>query len=287
MDSEIHYSISLPEKVDNILSAEVWMLEHLNKAMLTSSSDPIKFSAYTSVFVRKGEADADINLITYKIKAPCLVNIRKGQILQMKFVSDDFDAVFTVLSKRVTENLFLLLKDCRLYSTACRLQFVTIPQNLVKDFEVNVELIKNISADTSNPYNFQAQVLTLAGFFYHTGWKCYAPFGDNFPKLNNRISDQFINLVQQHFKKERFLDFYASKLEITPKHLSRTMKSLTGITAVEWIERYVILEAKVLLKSTNMTVQQIADELNFPSQSFFGKYFKKNVGMSPKDFRNN
>ena len=64
------------------------------------------------------------------------------------------------------------------------------------------------------------------------------------------------------------------------------MKTLTGFTAVEWIERYVILEAKVLLKSTNLSVQQISDKLNFPSQSFFGKYFKKVVGMSPKEFRN-
>ena len=60
------------------------------------------------------------------------------------------------------------------------------------------------------------------------------------------------------------------------------MKNLTGFTAVEWIERYVVLEAKVMLKASNLNIQQISDELNFPSQSFFGKYFKKNVGMSPK-----
>ena len=58
------------------------------------------------------------------------------------------------------------------------------------------------------------------------------------------------------------------------------------LTAVDWIERFVILEAKVLLKSSNLNIQQIADELNFPSQSFFGKYFKKLTGMSPKEFRN-
>ena len=60
----------------------------------------------------------------------------------------------------------------------------------------------------------------------------------------------------------------------------------TGYSAVEWIERFVILEAKVLLKSSNLNIQQIADELHFPSQSFFGKYFKKLTGMSPKEYRN-
>lgn len=104
--------------------------------------------------------------------------------------------------------------------------------------------------------------------------------------MHNRIADRFIRLVQEHFRRERFLDFYAGKLDITPKHLSRTIKIQTGASAVDWINRYVILEAKVMLRSSNLNVQQIAEALNFPSQSFFGKYFKKATGVSPKDYRN-
>lgn len=109
---------------------------------------------------------------------------------------------------------------------------------------------------------------------------------EKIPKGQNRIHERFINLVQQNFKKERFLDFYAEKLEVSTKHLSRTVKEATGFSAVDWIDRLVILEAKVLLKSTNLSIQQISDELNFTSQSFFGRYFKKHTGRSPKDFRN-
>lgn len=286
MDSGLHYDIHLPENVDNILSADFWMFEHLTREMIGNIGDPLKFSASVSVYVKKGSAMVDINLISYKITAPCIVNIHKSQILQIKYISEDFVAVFIVLSKRFTDNLFLLLKDCRQYGLACRHPVVEIPKELIENFEKNIVLMKEISKDSSNPYAYHAQVLSMSAFFYHTGMKCYAKYDDLYPKNNNRISDQFINLVQQNFKRERFLDFYATQLEITPKHLSRTMKSLTGSTAVEWIERYVILEAKVLLKSTNMSIQQIADDLNFPSQSFFGKYFKKNVGMSPKEFRN-
>ncbi|MDE6078321.1 MAG: helix-turn-helix domain-containing protein [Muribaculaceae bacterium] len=254
--------------------------------MIGNVTNPVKFSASVSVLIRKGSALVDINLIPSRITAPCVVNIHKSQILQMKFVSEDFDASFIVMSKRFTDNLFLLLKDCRVYGTACRQQVASIPEELIGDFEENVRLMKKISVDVNNPYAYQAQVLSVSSFFYHIGIKCYLPYAETYPKGNNRIPDLFINLVQKYFKTERFLDFYASKLEITPKHLSRTLKAITGCTAVEWIERYVILEAKVLLKSTNMNIQQIADELNFPSQSFFGKYFKKVVGMSPKEFRN-
>ena len=135
-------------------------------------------------------------------------------------------------------------------------------------------------------YAYQSMIFSFVAFFYRYVCKMfpYASLGDCSSK--GRISDQFISLVQKNFKEERFLDFYANELSITPKHLSRTVKSQTGFTAVEWIERYVILEAKVMLKSSNMTIQQIADELNFPSQSFFGKYFKKNIGVSPKEYRN-
>jgi AraC-type DNA-binding domain-containing proteins len=65
------------------------------------------------------------------------------------------------------------------------------------------------------------------------------------------------------------------------------IKEAGGKSAGEWIDERVILEVKALLKSTNMTIQQISDELNFPTQSSFGKYFKRLTGISPKEYRNN
>ncbi|NLN95135.1 MAG: AraC family transcriptional regulator [Bacteroidales bacterium] len=67
--------------------------------------------------------------------------------------------------------------------------------------------------------------------------------------------------------------------------MSQLIKQNTGKSVNEWIEDYVMLEAKALLKSTNMTIQQISDEMNFPSQSFFGKYFKRVKGISPREFK--
>ncbi|MBR1576805.1 MAG: AraC family transcriptional regulator [Bacteroidales bacterium] len=70
-------------------------------------------------------------------------------------------------------------------------------------------------------------------------------------------------------------------------HLSSVVKKTSGKTPLEWIENYVILDAKAQLSSTMNTVQQIAWNLNFPSQSFFGRYFKRIIGMSPSDYRAN
>lgn len=286
MEVGINYDIHLPDDVSNVLASDFWIMEHLNKSSIPKTADPLKFSATVSVFVEQGECIADINLITYRIEAPSIVNIRKSHILQIKSISDDFVASCIVISKRFSDNLFLFLRDNIQYSIALRHNVVKIDQSMVTPFNHLFKQMSEISADTTNPNAYQAQVLTISAFFHSTGYKCYRHISDNQMKSNNHIPDRFITLVQQHFKNERFLDFYAAKLGITPKHLSRKVKAITGYTAVEWIERYVILEAKVLLKSTNLSVQQISNELNFPSQSFFGKYFKKNIGMSPKEFRN-
>ena len=89
----------------------------------------------------------------------------------------------------------------------------------------------------------------------------------------------------EYYKEERSLGFYAGKLCITPKYLSLISKDVSGRSAGEWIDQYVVLEAKTLLKSTRMSIQEIADVLNFANQSFFGKYFKHHTGISPKEYR--
>lgn len=286
MDRGLKYDMELPEKVSNILETDFWVLERFNIGMLPVLADPIKFTSNVSIFLKKGTCKADLDLISHDISAPCFINIRRSQILQLNYVSDDFECSFVVMSKRFCDNLFLLLQDCKYYQIAIREQVVKIPAELLSRFENLYHRIATIFNEKDNPFSYQAMALGLSSFFYEMAYKCYQPLTNDFFKGNNRITTRFLGLVQKHFKEQRFLDFYAEKLEISPKHLSRTMKKETGFSAVEWIERYVILEAKVLLKSTNLNIQQISDELNFPSQSFFGKYFKKKVGMSPKEFRN-
>ena len=79
--------------------------------------------------------------------------------------------------------------------------------------------------------------------------------------------------------------YFANRLGIAPKHVSMVVKKVSGRTASDWIDEYVVLEAKQMLRTTTLTVQEVSRELNFANQSFFGKYFKKHVGMSPSEYR--
>jgi AraC-like DNA-binding protein len=92
-------------------------------------------------------------------------------------------------------------------------------------------------------------------------------------------------MVEENCRKERRVAWYAQQLNITPKYLSEAVKRVSGRTAVEWVEDYVTMELRVLLKNSTKTIKEIANELNFPNQSFLGKYFKEHVGMAPSEYR--
>ena len=99
------------------------------------------------------------------------------------------------------------------------------------------------------------------------------------------IFNEFIRLIETHSHTERRVFWYARQMCITPKYLSEMVKQVSNRTPNEWIDRYVTLETRVLLKNTNKSIKEIAEELNFPNQSFLGKYFKEHVGMSPTEYR--
>lgn len=286
MEIGLKYNLDLVEDVRNILAQDFWVYCNFIGSMIPEITDPIKFTSCCSIFVKEGEGRVEIDLRKYDFKAPCLVNIRQGQIIQDAEVKGNFNASFIVLSKRFCDNLFVLLKDSASYGVASLESVKQVPENLVERFDKFYNHIREIFSDSKESNAYQAMVLAIASFFYECGTKCYIPIIEANQKSSNRLAEKFIALVEQHFKDERFLEFYARKLEVSSKHLSRCVKDVTGYSPVDWIDRFVILEAKVLLRSTNMSVQQISDELNFANQSFFGKYFKKHVGRSPKEFRN-
>ena len=100
------------------------------------------------------------------------------------------------------------------------------------------------------------------------------------------IYKNFTQLVIQNYNKTRNVAWYAEKLKISNIHLCTTVKKVTGNTCVEIISHMVIMDAKSQLKSTNIPIQEISNSLNFANTSFFGKYFKRYVGMSPLAYRN-
>ena len=99
------------------------------------------------------------------------------------------------------------------------------------------------------------------------------------------LFSQFIDLVVEHHREQHSVKFYADELGITPKYLSAVAEEQTGKNAKRWIDEHIALDAKVLLRSSSRDIQKVSKILNFPDVSFFGKFFKRLVGVSPKAYR--
>lgn len=277
--------VGLPMNVDEMLRKDFWIFDNITAAMLPEFTEPVKLTASISIFVRTGHFKFSNNLIVYDFDAPAIVNIRNGETLQLLSISSDFSASFIVMSKFFVEDIFLHINDMQNLAAMSRRPVTKIPVDILPKFESLYHSLHLVSSDTGNPQIQKALQHSIIAFYYRYAYRCYDVLNAS-PDSAARLSDRFIKLVKDKFRTERFLEYYADELGVTPKHLSRTVKSQTGYSAASWIERFLILESKILLKSTNLTIQQISDNLNFPTQSFFGKYFKKNVGLSPKMYRN-
>ena len=99
------------------------------------------------------------------------------------------------------------------------------------------------------------------------------------------IFQNFMLALFRFYRRERDVAFYAKMQHITPRYFSTIIKEKSGTSALQWIVQMVITEAKQLLEGSDLSIKEIADQLNFPTQSFFGKYFKQYVGISPKEYR--
>lgn len=99
------------------------------------------------------------------------------------------------------------------------------------------------------------------------------------------IFTQFIKVVEHNFRTERRVSWYSEQLCISPKYLSETVKAVSKRTPNDWIDAYVTMEMRTLLRNTQKSIKEITQELNFSNQSFLGKYFKEHTGMSPSEYR--
>jgi len=259
----------------------------LDKSLITSTFQyPFKVDVTTAIICIKGKTEGSINLKPYATDGACLISILPGQIMEYKSFSEDFEGLFIVMSKKFTDSLIPNAMDRLPLSLSVR-DNPAIPLNEIalEGMISYFDMLKRVIQIKDHPYRLETvRHLTLA-FFYGVG-VYFHNIADNKPKTHNEmLVDKFLHLVQIHYKKQRGLEFYAGKMCITSKHLSRILRETGSKSANDLIDDHVTHEAKALLKSTNMTIQQISDELNFPSQSFFGKYFKRVTGISPREYK--
>lgn len=286
MDVTFQYRVKLPQTLSEILKSEIWMFNHIPSSIVRLADEPMKFAATAFILLRTGSATIDINLRQFKIQAPAFIKIATNSYLHIKEVSDNIDAATAVASREFADRLGILFRNRfwmhNIYENTVLCLSPEVADIFFKFYDDLIVLYEN----TDNPDRNAAILHFIASFFFANGYRFTSDFNIPSPDSTSKnLTEKFLSLAQRHFATEHQLSFYASKLSISPKHLSRCVKKFTGFSASEWIERYILLEAKVLLKSSNLNVSQIANELHFTTSSAFGKFFRKNTGISPLKFR--
>lgn len=273
------------------IGTDVLLIEDANafRAERMIGEHPFKGDMSITIIYDVGEAVFKIDMYKYHVKAPAAITIMAGQTCELISYSEDLQGRAISVSSSFTDSLFVGVERGyihRLYSS-----MISNPlTNLDKDhnvFSQYYQLLKNIVQSPISEFKIDAaRHLTLAMFYGYAHMKHDLMSNMKGSNRQDDIYAAFLDAVGNNYKKERELGFYANQLCITAKHLSYVVKEVSGRTALDIIEDYVITEVKALLLSTNMTIQQISDYLNFPSQSVFGKYFKRLIGISPKAYRN-
>ena len=273
---------------DHRIGTDIMLIDDADNSRLDLAlySEPFKVDMTMAIIYEKGFVRAKINMVEYKIEAPSVVTIVNDSIFQPLEYSEDLKSKIIVMSREFSNSMFSNLTEIRSIPNSLYANSVFIMDNSNFVFDKYYDLLLNLVSSPKIKFKVEAaRHMTLAMFYGYTFDEHGVDEKRNKSSRQEMLHSKFIDLLSRNFRTEREVKFYAEKLCVTPKYLSHVVSGLTGRTPSDYIEEFVVMESKALLNSTPMTIQQISDEMHFPSQSFFGKYFKRIVGMSPKEYR--
>lgn len=256
---------------------------------------PSRIEGYVAAYCRRGHLKCIINLNEYEIHDGMLAINTPNNIIQLETVDPNKEIVELTILAVSPQYMNKLSSDLdKIFVDAINMLKSPIMEMAPEEVELSMQYFKLIDnvINTDSEYRDDSISYLLTSIFYLIGGmlmkRLHAVEENNERPTSTRqkrMFEMFIELVEKHHSKERSMGFYADKLCISSKYLSQIIKNVSGFSAPDIINKYVILEAQHLLRHTDMSVKEIADQLNFPNQSFFYKYFKSHTGCTPNSYR--
>lgn len=259
------------------------------KQLLELSEYPYRSDGYIIGICTRGTAQVEVNLQVYEARPDALLLATPFHVLRIYNASDDFLCRFVVFSRA-----FLTENNVNSHFLESFSYFKSTSTPVIYPDHANAKMLLDIYAliqrklqHEQHPYRAEISrsILTILLYEVAALYEQQHVIIKSKQTRKQELNILFQNLVFQHYKEHRNVQFYADALFVSPKHLTETIKEVTGKTAGEWIDDAVILEAKVLLRNHDISIAQVAEDIHFPDQSTFGKYFKKYTGFSPTEYR--
>lgn len=248
--------------------------------------EPYKLKHFLFLLCNGGNAYGAINLHSVRLQKDSLLIAFPSQIAQSNNVDENFKGTFLVMSEQFLSRInigdaYLLHKHVE------NNPVYQLDERTATTFRSLIEFVHYLLLGEDNSTGMEEIFSLISRLFYILINRIINPSSDDQEtgQRHGEVMMQFLQLLKQHYRDRRDVGFYADKMNISAKYMTTLVKKASGKSAIQWIEDYVILDAKAQLSSTVNTIQQIAFDLNFPSQSLFGRYFKRAVGMSPSEYR--
>lgn len=248
---------------------------------------PYRSESSAVVMCMEGEVELTIDMRRISMKPGSLIMYGRESLLEVHRKTDDcvLDIIFFT-------NDFIHETIVDLKAVLPIVKYITNNEGggalqLDRDEQALVEKFYVLTHDCLR-YGKPMMIRDLMAAFIRLLSEIYGVRTENLIDIKTRQQEyleRFLEQVALHHKTERSVQFYADALHITPKYLSTVIKDISGHSATALINSFVIQEAKMMLKFSGKSIQEIAYALNFTTQSFFGKYFKRHTGLSPSEYR--
>ena len=243
-----------------------------------------------AIFCLEGRLQIEIDSNFIEMNKGTLCTFFSGNHFEYKLSSSDFSGYIVIIGSYFISNLETHISITYfLYNQSNPV--IPIPVEELDTIRQSLQIFSDKMSRTDHPYHkeIMREILLIAMYeicaIYEKQERYSSDKKDRLKKEEQL--KEFLRLVEQNCREERALEFYAQKLCLTPKYLSSNIKCLTGYSGAEWIHHILLLKIKSVLRSSPMSMQQVADYFHFPNASFFGKFFKKYTGMTPREYKLN
>ena len=248
----------------------------------------LRFEGLMLLICTRGTGKISIDLEEYEIRPDSFIIIHPHNYVSVYDCSEDLTCRMLVCSIRTVEDILPRLSDLMPVVVLKRNTPVIHLDNDRSQWLQGIFRLINEKLEKGNTRFLMPKLHSIIQAVLYEVMDIKVEDSVTPRTLNSRKEElmaRFLLAVVEECTRHRKVEYYADRLCISSKHLSAVVKKVTGQTPGSIIDRHVVLEAKVLLKNTDLTIQEISSRLNFPNQSFFGKYFKHATGFSPSDYR--
>lgn len=256
---------------------------------------PCKFNGFLAFYCYSGSFEVEVDLRKFILKEGLLFIYTPGNIVKVSRLltsQEELRFVVVAISNDLMSNTRfdfnrLSEESLRVMENPC-IELSNVERDICRRY---FDMIKQVS-EMSIPNTREAIASLMLSVFYLMG----AVWTDRLEEVrrerksmssvrSNAVLEEFLRLAKDNYIRERNLTFYAEKLGLSPKYLSRLVKTLSGKSAHEWLDTFSLLDAKRLLKYSNMSIKTIVYELGFPNQTTFYRFFKAHAGCTPSEYR--